>query len=276
MVRVSADSLDGAYKTLRDSNRQGRPDDHVSLAQWCVQQGLYEYARDELAEALRLDSMRRDARDLLKTVEEKLNPNPVHQEAAPAADRTADGFQTPAPATMADLTAPTRAEYVRRVQPLILNKCGNVSCHGSKTETAFELLSVRPGGSRTATHDNLGRIVERIDSATPAASRLLAALATETHQRVFVGKTGDVQLSVLREWVEDAAADLTGVTAEDAPKVVFAEGFAERIRGEEGAKLQPVERPPVLQPTPKEALLDDVLRDERPDPFDPDAFNRLR
>jgi hypothetical protein len=275
-VRVSADTLDDAYAKLRDSMRTPSPDDHLQLAKWCTQQKLYDSAREQLSSALTLDPNRREARSLLKQVEEKLNPKPKHLETEAAPKRTDDGFLIEQARTASGLSPAAMKMYVKSVQPLLMNKCGNASCHGERANRDFALLPV-PGGALTgssATFDNLDATLARLDVASPEQSPLLTILTTENHRRVFRGRTGALAEKQLREWLKLAASELAPPPAEDAaPPVMQAAGFRDPFV-QSPSTLQKAKSPPVLTSPEKEDVLTTVLKDERPDPFDPEAFNR--
>ncbi len=64
-VRLTASSLSDAYQKLREGLVRPTAADHVALARWCCDQQLYESARRELADALRLEPQRQEARSLL-------------------------------------------------------------------------------------------------------------------------------------------------------------------------------------------------------------------
>jgi len=278
-VRVSAETLDAAYEKMRDSIRVPLPHEHVELAQWCAKQGLLDAAQEQLTEALRLDPNRRDARELLKQIDAMLHQKPIHAAADTPQPRTGDGFIAPEARTATDVSRETTAAFVRRAQPLLLNKCGNAACHGPQTTTPFQLAHVRSGaGSRAATLDNLQAVLRRIDARTPETSPLLESLATGAHKRVFQGQAGKTQRIQLEDWLRLAAVDLEGgsdvaATPKDFPDVIAAMNVVP-AKEMAAAGLKKAEEPPKLRAIPKETLLRAVLEEERPDPFDPEAFNR--
>ncbi|MBX3444425.1 MAG: hypothetical protein KF774_18645 [Planctomyces sp.] len=281
VVRVSADSLEAAYEKLRDAIRNPSPDEHLGLARWCLQQKLWDGAREQLRDGLRLDPNRRDLRELLVRVEDHLNPAGRHRQPDAEAVRTADGFLEAAPRTAAGMLPDALPAFVRRVQPLMVNKCANAGCHGSKTTTEFQLIAVRsttPSG-RAHTLQNLEAVLRWVDADRPADSPLLAALRDDVHSRVFAGTGGAVQQKVLTDWVSSVVRD---DVPEDGDPFVASKSTAAVIRTAAAVTTQerapnPLRKaasPPRLQPVEKDPLLRDVLMEERPDPFDPEAFNR--
>jgi hypothetical protein len=276
-VRVAADSLEAAYQTMRDSIRAPLPNEHVELAEWCIKQGLYVEAEEQLGEALRLDPNRRDARDLLRTVDSLTRRKPIHAAAEDPRSRTDDGFEAAAPRTATDLSREAMATFVRRTQPLLLNKCGNASCHGSKTTTEFQLTAARGGtGPRATTLANLDMILSRINAGSVASSPLLESLSSDAHQRVFSGAAGKAQRTQLEAWLKQAAgvSDAGGEKATPSfPDVMAAMNVVVEEPPIAGG-LKKAARPPQLKPVEESDVVKAVLESERPDPFDPDAFNR--
>ena len=66
-------------------------------------------------------------------------------------------------------------EFTAHVQPLLLNRCGAGTCHGSTSSTRFQLA--RPSWSKTVAHRftqrNLYAALQEIDTAAPDKSPLL-------------------------------------------------------------------------------------------------------
>ncbi len=305
LVQTASDSLTGCYENLRDAVRHPRPDDHLKLADWCLKQKLLDEARTEVVSALQLDPNRREARELLMQLEEALHPKPRHLQSEQAAARRSDGFLESGPKTTEGISPESTSLFVRRIQPLLVSKCGNAACHGGETGGEFRLVNVRRTSSsgRSATLENLREVLGYVDAAEPGRTRLLSALQSPVHAGVFSGVGGGAQEAAIRNWLQAAAGDKglqpELLVANGAPPVWTRDAIA-LVAGEEtgpgnsgqratgavkGAPaagkgrpmpLQRAERPPQLQRVGGgEALVEKVLKEERADPFDPDEFNRL-
>jgi hypothetical protein len=294
LVQTASDSLTGCYENLRDANRTPRPDDHLKLADWCLRQKLIDEARTEVVSALKLDPNRREARDLLVRIEEFTNPKPRNQESEAAPLRTAEGFLQSGIQTTEGLSPAATSLYVRRVQPILTSKCGNAACHGGTSGGQFHLTHVRRSSTstRTSTLENLREVLSFVDQGDAAKTRLLTALDTPAHANVFSGSAGAAQQASLREWLQTATGDLGLQTAPSSVEAVakspvrtresIALASAERPdttpnqAPEQRSGLRKAAQPPRLQKVkPNDAVAEQVLRDERPDPFDPDEFNRM-
>lgn len=306
-IRLAAVSLDEAYIKQRDALKNPTAGDHLQLAQWCYDNQLYTHARQELADALRLEPLRSDARALLQKIADA-SPEPARSKTAGESPSGAAG-SLPRERSPSGLRPQTNAEFVRRIQPLLINKCGNASCHGSAGRSEFRLQNVRAGRrqQRLETDSNLAAVIDQIDLQRARQSPLLlrpVEPGSQTHQKLFSGPGGAAQLEKLREWVLQAAADLNpqqphdplwpddvlqadaGFGADDPPGVQPADFQSEP----ESPLLIEIPRTPASRttsgPSPgnpdgpsKRAdrnaeLLKSILDQERPDAFDPDAFNR--
>src|SRR5690606_32342246 len=84
-------------------------------------------------------------------------------------------FLSPAERSGAGLTRETQRIYNTRIQPLLLNKCGNAACHGSSSSNRMILKNVRADspGIRSATEENLNVLFQFIDFNEPGNSPLL-------------------------------------------------------------------------------------------------------
>lgn len=276
-IQVTAASLQAAYQALRDALKSPSPEDHVRLAQWCLANGLADAALTEVQDALRLDPRREDARALLKHLDSLLNRPPVvPEESAPALPATA--FMTPKDRTSLGLSREAHKDFVARVQPLLMNKCASAGCHGASAENRLKLTNARLETTlhRLATESNLNTLFTFIDFQHPERSLLLTKPGepTPVHQRLFLGPRNAPQFQILESWVQQVVREKEALATEPPPAVVTA--------------ASPAVTPQQLQPVAADAaparatesrrepgVLDEIRREQLPDAFDPDAFNRM-
>ena len=298
VIRLAATSLAEAYEKQRDTLKRPTAGDHLTLAQWCFDNKLHDEAKEQLAAALRLEPQRSDARSLLKQVAA------AQENAAAGAPRDGQADATAAASSsraMSGLQPATSGDFTRRIQPVLVNKCGNATCHGSASNNSFHLLN--PGLARRQrrleTEQNLTATLGQIDRERPDLSPLLRKPQDReslVHRGVFIGPLGDGQIKMLQEWVRQAAGEMDEpvvvASAEEPPEIQQASGVAAPGEGavsQAGAVSplvieiprtpKPRERaePPVRRSAPAlddAAFLKSILDEERPDPFDPDEFNR--
>ena len=209
-VKLVADSLRDAYRKQRDAIVEPTPATHMMLAQWCISYRLHDEARDELKKCLKRDPDHEEARKLLRRLDDSLTVKPV-----PAATlsplKTPDGFVVPEVESLGGLSKETATAFTARVQPLLMNKCGNASCHGSASEGAFKLNSIRFGsnGHRLYTERNLAEVLRYIDIHDPALSPLMA-VPQGSHggtAAIFHGPQSAEQLKSLRNFIRLVAKE---------------------------------------------------------------------
>jgi hypothetical protein len=103
--------------------------------------------------------------------------------------------------------------FTQRIQPLLMNKCGNVACHGSTNRednlTGFHLIPVRNGSNshRLYAERNLAEVMRQIDINEPGHSPL-SIVPQGTHagtSGIFHGTGGNAQLKTLRAWINSVA-----------------------------------------------------------------------
>lgn len=276
-VSVAADDRHAAYGKLKALEPNPTPDFQVTLARWCITWKLYQEARLELRDALVADPNHQAAREMYARLHQLLHPEQAVEEKPKP--KTREGFEAADAESLAGLSPEAAKQYVIRVQPLLLNRCGNAACHGPASPQEFQLAHVRRGLNRT-TLENLNAVLRYVDRSDPEKSPLLK-ISSGTHGRngrpIFYGAAGEQNLATLREWVAQLANDPTGDSENPATNA-----FARRTREEEPDEtlIRGVpEESPSLTPEQraeqeKEELLNSILQNEQEDAFDPDEFNR--
>ncbi|RLS57904.1 MAG: hypothetical protein DWH91_03490 [Planctomycetota bacterium] len=287
-VLVMANTLNLAYSQIRDSRRQPGAAEHVDLGRWCLQNRLYEEASDEARAALQLEPRRQAALDLLQQSEKALSDNPLaHVATAPVVAAT-------------DL--PPQAEFVRRIQPLLLNKCSNANCHGASSENQFKLQPVATGArpQNLRTSQNLESVLKQINRDHPDQSPLILKSheVVGPHANVFTGSRSREHSERLMTWVQQITREGPGGTRkapllENQPRPLLT--FRPRTEAEIAAApaappgIQPANvemaadelpKPATIERRPKSAPLRSpevmrLLENQRTDLFDPDEFNRM-
>lgn len=312
-VRLTAVDPQEAYRKQKETLKNGSASELGTLARWCHEQKLYEEGRAECLQAIRLEPNRADLRQLLLKIDAatgqanvgELPEMSVLPSAAPAVAR---GGAAPAAAPVG-ISPKSNADFVRMIQPLLMNTCGNAACHAAKSETEFRIMAVRPGqgSQRYQSQHNLEQVLRQITAARPESSPLLTVTrntkAGDPHHGVFEGRRGMMQFDLLKEWVVRVGREKSGSGAVAAgsksaapprlvpiprgaertivikPRAVDGEGLSEG-GNPRGVVLASGERtieeavPAESGESSDEELLRDVRRESRPDPFDPDEFNR--
>lgn len=265
-IRLTAASLDDAYIKQRDGLTKPTAGDHLQLAQWCCEHQLYAQAAEQLTAALKLEPNRSEARALLQKIADA-SPEQVGGSVRFIAE------PRPRQHAPTGISTETQAEFVRRVQPILINRCGDARCHGSAATNSLKLINVRTGRrqQRLETEANLAAVLRQIDRQQPDNSALLRAPQqsdTPAHRGVFAGQAGPAQLERLRTWVAQAARELP---AEPAPQLWVDSTATGVVPAEFSAVDSPPTAPPVVQqaihqPDLESPLLIEIPRTPRTDP----------
>jgi hypothetical protein len=305
-VRTAATSLRDAYERMSANLTNPTANDRVELAHWCTTVGLWDEAQKEAIGALQLEPQRLEARRMLIRIEAaRRSANPAPEAAAPYAASPEPGAST------GGLSRESMATFVRQVQPLLFNSCGNAACHGTACKNEFRLDPFSSGQrlNRLASDKNLAEVLEYIREGSLEQNRLLQAVNGDTtaHRRAFTGPRAEDQRALLAGWIRAAARD---VSAEGGKPVAggrlspaetsggaiqqasldigegetanSASGWADRRTLDadattENRRLEAYgteENASGRLNHVDEAFLKRMLIQEQPDPFDPEVFNR--
>lgn len=233
-VELVSRDLHTAYLTKSRRARYADPAVRAKLIGWCLKVGLRTEAqrelqslRQEVPDLERLELLERQVRSDRSTSRQTILPSaaPLPADRQFAAER------------LDRLSKPTVSEFTRRVQPLLLHRCGLAGCHGKGTSTGYTLIGSL--GSKPAagtTQRNLGATLRRIDITAPRQS-LLWMSANSSHGGSSKKPMGEQDLDMLAGWMDRVTRELAA-----------GEPFMNR------ESLQ-------------------ARQDEGPDPFDPAEFN---
>ncbi len=288
-TRCVARDLPDAYRIQRESMRDPTAADLMALAEWCLSYRLYDEGRDELKRALRRDPANETARKMLTRLEEQLLTKPQPRATTPT---SSDGFIVPEVEAIGGLSRPLAAQFTTRIQPLLVNRCGNASCHGVDTSRSFQITHVRIASSnhRRASEKNLAAALEQILIDDPLRSPLLM-VSRGAHgglsAPLFDGSAGRDQMDLLQTWVLAVSAErqaeakrlaklnpLKGSRAKPTPvAAVEPVPATASVQPMSTVPTTPVPHLPVQETSP---LPGDPLPTPRRanDAFDPEAFNR--
>jgi hypothetical protein len=215
-VSLTSISMIGAYEAYRDSFKQPNANNHLTLAEWCMANGLWPQAKLEVEEALRLEPLRSDAQSLQQQIDNYLMATVTAPSARPALAASSPASAVPAaPARQEErlkngMTKSTYRLYVSRVQPILNNRCSDSACHGSIAANKLTIIHVRHNASnlKQATEENLAALEPYLDLKEPASSRLLTTLNRPgpDHRNLFLGNQVQ-QYETILQWVYELAAD---------------------------------------------------------------------
>lgn len=290
-VRVIGKDLPDAYRRMIESYPEPTAATHYQLALWGWSHHLKQDARNQLVMALDRDPDHEPARDMLTRIDEQAAAERRRAAAAklkPPPPRIVNGIELPEVESLAGLSRDTAAQFTRRIQPLVINKCGNASCHGPNTPTGFRLEQLRGAGaaSRMHTERNLAAVLEQIDQNQVNSSPLLT-VPMRSHgglnKAMFFGPTGERQLEMLKSWARSASKELTHdrQLAEQRSSVLGAKpNFPKSPPSQASIEhneddISDAARSALAASSSYSNAAEDIAEDiDAEDAFDPEAFNR--
>jgi hypothetical protein len=282
-VRCVARDLPDAYRQQRETMVDPTAADLIRLAEWCLSYRLYDEARLELNRALRRDGSNETARRMLARLEDMLlakSPPPK------PAVTVADGLLQPEVEALGGFSRPTAAQFTARIQPLLMNKCGNASCHGAAANNDFRLTPVRLEGlgHRRGTEQNLALVLKYVDVQQPHQSLLLEKIRKAHGGAAYAalsGAQGNDQQKQIRDWVlavanerraeEERLAQRTRLGKKPATTAAAVEPAVALASASETVETQPsaTDEPETVRVAPLSSL-----PPRGSDRFDPAEFNQ--
>ncbi len=231
-IRLKADAVERVCRDLEEGYQQkhadveqGKVQDRLELAQWCIRQELFGYAVRELTDAIAADP----THPRIALVERQLEL--ARERRTPQSGGAAKPDATPSNDDLDRLTRgmpPGTVEtFSNTIQPLLLNTCTAAGCHGPQSETKLRLLRIPLGKtpSRRLTQRNLHAVLATINRDDPPASPLLTAPIAPhgTAKAAIFTNREVVQYKHLVDWVHRVASDAT------APQPATVERPAENL-----------------------------------------------
>jgi hypothetical protein len=299
VVRVPVADVDfvapdwaAAYRTRRARLAEGDFQQHLQLAQWCLRHDLDRFAGDELLHLAHLDPHHSSVKGLEQQLRRRANDEPSRPGSAvePMLPRRRD-HRSPRRSSLEPtgdelplVPAEALAEFTRSIQPLLLNRCGQTTCHGSAGRSRFYLQRLTASGDvrRALTLRNLREAIAQIDATQPDKSPLLAQ-AIRPHasfQRAPLGPHDSRQYERLLEWVTWVTnGEPVTTTVADDPLAAPAETAVSAANSGVPAapRLKPAPAPPGTNAAtgvePAESSTDTAATATDIDPYDPAEFN---
>lgn len=297
-VLCVAESRMDAWRHLRSTFSSFSPDIHLRLARWCLRYQLTDCAERELLDALNLDPNREDARELLEEVTGRrlaASRGSSGQRVSTAIPGAPGMAATVTAQSLGGLSSENARSFVRRIQPLIANRCAAAGCHGPGTVSDFRFSSIRNGSTPLTAERNLAAVLGQVEPTDPLQSPLLKQ-ADQLHggmrEPAFRGRVGAQQRQMLHQWVRAAVADLhpelaqaaqpdelrPALAAEDtlAPRRVAQPSSGENAGITDAPAARMLEQAhgrPVEQAAADKRTLEQAARAVASDPFSPASFN---
>lgn len=301
-VRCDAASLKDAYRKLRDALKTPSADDHLWLSKWCLGNKLYAGAEEQLRAALTLQPNRTDARDLLRELHSEKplvgsKPPPITKKQQFIIKMSEQGELQP----LGEMDRETAATFATKIHPMLQNNCARSGCHSQHDPREFRLLPIPGRGAfRHRVEANLRSTLRQLDPQAPIRSPLYArplAMDGVHDDRVFDRVYRQTQLDELLSWIKQAKDYATPQLAENpnrSPEMTAIRSNQSPFEGSRGnqtesywnfdelftdvdpaagAPREVTSLPTASQSSNDPGILSQILNADRPDAFDPNAFN---
>jgi hypothetical protein len=287
LVELRCDSLRQAYEIRKSALPiAAQASDHWKLADWCLQYGLLSAAAEQLMAVMNIEPDNPRIPQFEKRL--KLALRRAREPAAHVAHATQEVSQTELDRIVRALPSGVVEQFTSAVQPLLLNRCSNGSCHGANTDSDFRL--VRPSWSRTLprrfTQRNLYESLNYVNPQQPASSELLVK-STSPHggaDAPVLDERDTESLQLLAAWVHRVSQGKPSIqptairSSQDLllqPNDAVADGTEPCPLPSHEARPTPedaVEQPGELAPPSDSSAAANHAAGR--DPFDPELFNQ--
>jgi hypothetical protein len=298
-VLLACRTLAQAYEARRAEIKMPTAESHLSLATWCLQNGLKPQAARELADVRALEPSHPRLALLerrLAAEEAAASADHLAKERLPRATDSAAPFVVKQAATTASatnvesLSGPIVERFTRKVQPILVNNCTTSGCHQRGGPQQFQLDRALLHGlaNRRSTRNNLAATLALVDREQPHLSPLLI-VPRQTHGGMGAPIFGPRHASVanhLVEWValvtrREPLEPETWPTVEAIGGVVMANNSEEAPGWTDGPNPEsPASKAAINEtnrsiPAKPQVHFGATFQPWRPrDEFDPEIFNR--
>jgi len=227
----------------------------AELAEWCLGNGFLE---EGIAEYQRAGQAAPNA-VLAGIVQQRLET--LRQMGTADA---VQGLPTPQTETPAGLSVSRQAfdNFVRRIQPILVNRCLSTDCHGTHSNQQFKLGTPQESMGSTSRR-NLQAVLPYIDRDDPMDSPILLALIIPHGGAKAALNVESSQYVQTAQWVQQLAKELPP------------EQRAERTPEGTAASTRPMLPEQFRRAIPKAERfeINQPAKQREADPFDPEVFN---
>ncbi len=272
-VHHHAKSRKSAYENFSKRSSKDNVPARLKLTHWCLKNRLLDEAGNELKAILILEPENSEAKKLLKQLEEMLNPNhPSHRQIGSEHSQKMNDPDIEKVAYLGNLSRKLAKDYSSRIQPILLNQCGNYSCHGSSKRELY--LNPKTFQIRRYSNGNIKSVFKQINWDMPEESNLLTHHQKNKESKIgsFRGRSGKKQKEFIQKWI----ANVVQFQAENDTVQIKERSVI--IQASSGSPIQKKIVKNSLSRSPKKITEDPVLKKtlekERVDPFSPTEFNR--
>jgi hypothetical protein len=175
-VERFAASLGEVYEARRAAIAGATPEAHLALADWCLRVNLLNEAARELLDVRTLDA----GHPALADAELRLRQLLAQESASPGPDEVSaesrpNEASPDSPAPPLAISPEAQVQFVRNIQPMLINNCTSGGCHHVDSERPLQLdrWALRGNGDADLVRRNLTAVLRQVNPRDPAASPLV-------------------------------------------------------------------------------------------------------
>lgn len=266
-VSFTAENMQQAYRFKRATLTEFTAKSHTELAEWCLKNHLIDDARAELKQALKIDINDKAARQLAVKLERHTKEDHTTENVKWTNDfQPRDGEAGKDVIPIGGLNRELATDFVTHVQPILINSCGNGSCHGGQSRKQFRLMHIPKRGSfRNRIEFNLEAVTSNFKNEASAMKSAMEK-SDRFHRLHRTKGMTKKQIDIVANWANSVAK-----FREKNP----ANSNGDFVQLTSGIKREPSESEHSQLVNPQTDIVARVAAEEKPDPFDPNEFNRL-
>jgi hypothetical protein len=269
-VEMACSTLAEAYERRRADRVGTSADGHLELARWCLKNGLLDQAAREVLDARTRDPghpalpMLDSAIQMGLELKASREAQGAETVAAPSAAQAPTAQPPTAP--LLEPSAEAQTQFVRSIQPMLIQNCVTGGCHqpGAAQQMQLDRWALQGNGNPELIRRNLDAVLAQINVDDPPSSAVMIR-SRQFHGGGRYGQSkplASYQAAILLEWLSEAA----GVQ----PEVPGAETPVEQPAAIQAEPSLAPERSAAINPTPAATAPAFKPRDA----FDPEIFNR--
>ncbi len=204
-VLYAATTIDELYQYRSQKRSFRNSSSHIDDAKWCLRHGLIKGAETEVNELITLDPSHPDVSRLQRQIAAAKTPHAKAPLVLPIAPPEAEIGRAESAPMPEGISPASMAAFASKVQPLLINRCGNAGCHRTGSDPSWQLshLGVNVRVSARMTQRNLIAVLRQVNMEDPFSSQLLKYSKT-AHGNGNYAPTAQTTLSVestLRDWL---------------------------------------------------------------------------
>ncbi len=204
-VLHAATTIEELYRYRSQKRSFRNSSSHIDDAKWCLRHGLIQGAEAEVSELIALDPSHPEVSRLQRQIAAAKTPHakaPLVLPITPPEVEVGRAESAPMPEGISPASI---AAFASKVQPLLINRCGNAGCHRTGSDPSWQLshLGVNVRVSARMTQRNLIAVLHQVNMEDPFSSQLLKYSKT-AHGNGSYAPTAQTTQSIestLRDWL---------------------------------------------------------------------------